>query len=161
MPRVPLHATLVVIALALLVIGCGRQVGETPAPTPVDFEGIVEVLIQGGIHVTDLRSGDPGCDDRTLVGTAISALASGLDQAPPVRIHFYLFRDHAAYGRRRADVDACLRVFIANPAAIEAVDASPYVAAGEGPWGSQFRTALRAALIAASHVVPASLPPPS
>ena len=149
------------LALALGAIGCGRQVGETPAPTPADFEGIVEVLILGGIHVTDLRSGDPGCTDRSLVGTAISAFVSGHDQATPVRIHFYLFRNHAAYDRRRADVDACLQAFIADPAAIEAVDASPYVAAGKGPWGTQFRTALRAGLIAASHVVPAASPPPS
>jgi len=143
---------LVALSLALVVTGCGRQVGETAAPTPADFEGIVETLIRAGIHVTDLVSGDPGCADRTLVGPAISARLSGLDQATPVRIHFYLFRDRAAYERRRGDVDACLQTFIANSAAVEAVDASPYIAAGEGPWATRFRDALREALIASSHI---------
>ena len=159
--RIGARACLLVALVVLVVAGCGRQVGETPAPTPADFEGIVETLQQRGFTVSDLVSGDPGCPDPTLVGPAISARLRGLDQATPVKIHFYLFRNAAAYDRRRADVDTCLRAFVVNVTALEAVDASPYVAAGEGPWGSQFRAALRDALIAASHVVPSSSPPPS
>jgi len=152
-PRVHARLALLVVALALGATGCGRQVGNTPAPTPADFEGIVQALTVDDFEVSDLVSGDPGCDDRTLVGPAISALLQGLDQATPVRVHFYLFRNRDAYQRRRVDVDTCLRAFIADPSAIESVDASPYVAAGQGPWGAGFREALRRVLIDASHIV--------
>ena len=72
--RIGLRACLLLALVVLVAAGCGRQVGETPAPTPADFEGIVDVLHLGGFTVSDVVSGDPGCTDRTLAGPAISAL---------------------------------------------------------------------------------------
>jgi hypothetical protein len=67
-----------------------------------------------------------------------------------VRLRIYIFADQAAFYRRRADVDTCIATWATDPAAIETIDAPPYVVAGQGPWGAAFKTALGAALRAAA-----------
>lgn len=129
--------------LAVAVAACSGPVGATPRPTAADFPGLTQAWARAGITATDVRSGDPGCDDPTLVGPAISFTGQGLDQAQPTRIYLYIFRNRDAYDRRRADVDTCARAFATAPATFEAVDAPPFVAMGAGPWGVQFRDALR------------------
>ena len=144
------HSPRVVLVLAclgaILASTCSGPIGATPRPTAADFEGLVREFTLAGIAVTDVVSGDPGCEDATLVGPAISFTAQGLDQSTPVRVRLYIFRNRDAYDRRRTDVDVCARQFVTDPATYEAVDAPPFVAVGQGPWGTRFRDAIRLGL---------------
>lgn len=134
------------VLLLTLVAACGRISTAEPAPTPADFEGIAAQLTKRGIAVSDVVSGDAGCQDPTLVQTAIGFTASGIDQAQPVRTYLYIFRNRDAFERLRATVDECARAFVTDPETFETVEQSPFVVAGQGPWGPDFEAALREAL---------------
>jgi hypothetical protein len=138
------------VLLVTLVAACGRISTAEPAPTPADFEGIASQLTKRGMAVGDVVSGDAGCTDSTLVQTAIGFTASGLDQTEPVRIYLYIFRNREAFERLRATVDECARAFVTDPETFETVEQSPFVVAGQGPWGSRFEAALREALTVAA-----------
>jgi hypothetical protein len=139
-----LVATAFVIAL---VLASCSTIGHTPAPaTPAPFPGIAGQLSLHGIRVTGIVSGDAGCADANLAKTAIAFDASGLDQATTVRLHVYIFRDRATYERLRPTIDACAASFVTDPATYESVETSPYVVAGQGPWGTTFKDNLRAAI---------------
>jgi hypothetical protein len=134
--------------IALIAVGCSVVVDPTPAsPTPADFGGIAAALVQGGIAVAHPVSGDAGCDDSVLRPTAISFEASGLDQATPVKIYSYLFADRATFERLRTTVDNCARSYVTDPDTYESAEQSPFVVAGQGPWGPQFKAKLRALLV--------------
>lgn len=147
--RRPALATLLAI-LAVVLGGCGTVSSSPPAPTPTDFSGIATDLAAQGIGIDQLVSGDPGCPDPSLVPTAISFLAHGLDQAKPTKLYIYIFSSADVYRRRNAAVDACARSYISDPATYERVDASPFVVTGQGPWGPTFTSRLRAALMTAA-----------
>lgn len=134
-----------VIVVALLA-GCGTVSRTPPVPTPADFPTIAGALTNGGIRVGTIVSGDPGCADQNLGKTAIAFDASGLDQPFPARIYIYIFRNRQTYERLRSTIDACAASYVTDPATYESVETSPYVVAGQGPWGPQFRAALRAAI---------------
>jgi hypothetical protein len=141
-----------VLAIALLVAGCGTISRTPPAPTPADFPGIAGVLTQHGIHVDPgaIVSGDAGCDDADLAKTAIGFDASGLDQVTPVRVHIFIFRNRETYERLRSSIDHCATSFVTDPETFESVETSPYVVAGQGPWGTLFRDNIRAAIVEAA-----------
>jgi hypothetical protein len=139
-----------VVLIVLVLSACDALRGTPPSPTPGDFGTLAQALSQRGITAEKAVSGDPGCDDPTLAPTAISFTASGLDQPAAVRLRVYLFRDNPAYERRRADVDTCAAAWATDSASFELVDASPFVIAGQGPWGAEFKAALRDALIQAA-----------
>jgi hypothetical protein len=132
--------------IALLLAGCGIVSTTAPSPTPADFPGIAAELAKQGINVNHAVSGDAGCDDHVLAPTAISFDAVGLDQATPVRLHLYVFRNRAVFERLRGTVDSCARAFVTDPESYESVDQSPFVIASQGPWGSAFEAALRQGL---------------
>lgn len=138
------------VLLLTLVAACGRISTAEPAPTPADFEGIAAQLTKRGIALGEVVSGDAGCQDPTLVQTAIGFTASGLDEAQPVRIYLYIFRNRDAFERLRATVDECARAFVTDPETFETVEQSPFVVAGQGPWGPDFEAALREALMVAA-----------
>ncbi len=140
--RVPL----VICLVALLVAACGVVSTTPPAPTPADFPGFAIELGKRGVVVEHPVSGDAGCSDPILAPTAIGFDASGLDQAEVVRVYLYIFRNRAAFERLRASVDDCARTFVTDATTFESVEDSPFVVAGQGPWGSQFKAALRSAL---------------
>ena len=142
MPRARIGLLLVTTMLA----GCGAFRGAAPSPSPADFGVFATELLARGVAVSNVVSGDPGCDDASLAPTAIAFKASGLDQAAAVQVRVYLFRDDAALDRRRADLDTCVAAWATDPATFELIDATPFVLAGQGPWGSQFTTALTAAI---------------
>lgn len=142
--RLALHA-LLLVSVAVLAGACGAAT-QPPSPTPADFPGITRVLGPLGISVTDIVSGDAGCDDAHLAPTGISFRASGLDQAAPVPIRVYIFHDDAAYQRNLDAIDACARSYVTDPAHYEKLQASPYVLVGQGPWGERFTVALRQGL---------------
>lgn len=146
MPRRPLAT----VAAALLLAGCSALQGAAPTPTPGDFGTLSLALVKRDIEVANAVSADAGCDDVTLAPTAIGFDASGLDQEEPVRLRIYLFKNVEAYERRRADVDACAAAWATDPATFEFVDASPFVLAGQGPWGAGFKAAVRAAMFEAA-----------
>ena len=141
---------LLAIPVLVLLGGCDVLSGSSPAPTPADFPGLAGVLTQRGIGVQRMVSGDAGCDDIELARTAIGFDARGLDQASPVRIHIYIFRNRAAYERLRATVDGCAAEYVTDPETFESVETSPFVVAGQGPWGGTFKAALRDALTEAA-----------
>lgn len=135
---------------ATLLAGCGVVAMTPPAPSPADFLGIGAELEARGLSLGRIVSGDAGCADRALTPTAISFDAKGLDQADPVRIYIYIFRNRAAFERLRASVDTCAASFITDPATFESVEESPFVVAGQGPWGADFEATLREGLTAAA-----------
>lgn len=135
-----------VAALLAVVIGCGTISTSAPEPTPADFQGIATELTKRGVVISDIVSGDAGCADPTLIPTSIGLTATGVDQAEPVRIHLFIFRNRAAFERLRATVDGCARSFVTDPETYETVEQSPFVVAGQGPWASEFEDAVRDAL---------------
>lgn len=137
-------ATLLVSALVLT--GCDALRGTPPPAKPGDFADLRLALSKLGVHAADMVAGDDGCDDPTLAPTAFAFEASGAGVAAPIPLRAYLFRDDAAYERRRADVDACVAGWATDPATFEFVDAPPFVIAGQGPWPAAFKAALRTAL---------------
>lgn len=139
---------LLVVSLALA--GCGRISTAPPEPTPADFQGIATELTVRRIAIDDLVSGDAGCDDRVLIPTAIGITAKGLDQAEPVRLYLYIFRNRASFERLRASIDDCARAFVTDPETFETVEQSPFVVAGQGPWAPEFEAAIREALLVAA-----------
>jgi hypothetical protein len=132
--------------VALVVAGCGQQIGVSPAPTAADFPGIAGFLSRHGIGLDKITSGDAGCNDAELARTAIRFAASGLDQPTPITLRIYIFGDQDAYDRRRLSVDACARAWITNPDDLISIDASPFVVMGQGPVGPEFASALRTGL---------------
>jgi hypothetical protein len=136
--------------VAILVAACGTISRTPPVPTPADFQGIAGFIVQRGIQISRIVSGDAGCPDPALGKTAIGFDAMGLDQSTPVRLYVYIFRDRATYVRLRATVDECARAFVTDPTTYDSVEASPYVLAGQGPWGATFKTNLRAAIMEAA-----------
>ena len=143
------RGALLVIA-AVLLAGCGAILEPSPEPTPADFPGIAGELANRGLDLADIVSGDDGCDDDSLTGTAIGFDASGLGQAEPVRLRVYIFRNGETYDRRRPDVDACVAQWATDPATVEMVNARPFVLAGQGPWTDEFKAAVRAGMVAAA-----------
>ena len=135
--------------LALGLGGCGAAT-RPPSPTPADFPGITRVLGPLWIAASDIVSGDAGCDDRHLAPTAISFSASGLDQATPVRMYLYIFRDHDAFERNLGAIDSCARSYVGDSAGYEKIAVSPYVIAGQGPWSPTFTSTLTQALTEAA-----------
>jgi hypothetical protein len=135
-----------VLALALATAACGTISTSPPAPTPADFQGIASELTKRDIVIDHIVSGDAGCDDPVLVPTAIGLDTSGLDQAEPVRIYLYIFRNRASFERLRAEIDACARSFVTDPQTFETIEQSPFVVAGQGPWAPDFEAAIREAL---------------
>jgi hypothetical protein len=141
---------LALLSLVLALVGCGTISTAPPAPTPADFQGIATELTVRKIAIDDIVSGDAGCDDRTLIPTAIGLTASGLDQAEPVRIYLYIFRNRDSFERLRASIDDCARSFVTDPETFETVEQSPFVLAGQGPWAPEFEAAVREALLEAA-----------
>ncbi len=131
------------LCLALTLSGCSAILASPPVPDPQPFPGIAGELGRVGIDVQTWTSGDSGCNDSTLNPTAIRFTAKGLDQSNPITLRIYIFRDHAAWDRRLADVDACSGAWATDPSTFEVIQRSPYVVAGQGPWPPQFAAALR------------------
>jgi hypothetical protein len=140
----------VAVVVAILLAACGTISNTPPVPTPADFQGIAGSIVQRGIRIEHIVSGDAGCQDADLSKTAIGFDAAGLDQATSVRVHVYIFRNRATYERLRAAIDSCARMYVTDPETYESVETSPYVLAGQGPWGPSFKTNLRAAIVEAA-----------
>jgi hypothetical protein len=141
-------ASLAIVA-GLLLAGCGRA-ATAPSPTPADFAGIVEQLAKAGIGVANVVSGDPGCRDATLAPTAIAFDASGLDQAQPVRIYVYIFRNRDSWQRLAGTVATCARSYVTDETTYQSLSPSPFVVSGQGPWASRFAAGLADAFTVAA-----------
>ena len=135
---------------AVLLAGCSALLQSAPAPTPMDFPGIAGELANRGLVLDHISSGDDGCHDSTLTGTAIGFDASGLGVETPTRLRIYIFRTGDTYERRQADVDPCVAIWATDPATIEFIEAKPFVLAGQGPWPAAFKAAIREALMVAA-----------
>jgi hypothetical protein len=142
----PLRVALASFVIPLLLAACGSVAVTPPAPTPADFTGIATELTKRGLVLDKLTSGDAGCDDQTLTQTAIGFDAKGLDQADPVRLRIYIFRNRDAFDRLRSTVDTCARSYVTDPDTYEALEQSPYVLTGVGPWPPPFKAVLQEAL---------------
>jgi hypothetical protein len=140
----------VALVLASAIAACAVLTEPAPAPTPADFQGIATEIVKRGIAIDHLVSGDAGCDDKVLNPTAIGLDASGKDQAEPVRLYLYIFRNRDAYERLRSAIDECARSFVTDPETFESIESSPFVLAGQGPWAPEFKATLREALTVAS-----------
>ena len=131
------------LALAFALAGCGSVLQSPPTPDPEAFPGIAGQLGRFGVDVLNWTSGDPGCDDPTLSPTSIRFEAQGLDQATPVVLRIYIFRNRDAWERRMPDVDTCAQAWAEDPATFVILQVSPYVLTGQGPWPPQFDAAVR------------------
>lgn len=138
------------LVVVLLVAGCSAFKGTAPEPTPQDFGGIAGDIALEGITVGRPVSGDAGCTDPSLIPTAIGFDVSGLGVPSPIRARVYIFSNHAAYERRRPDVDTCVGAWATDPPNVEFIDVSPYVLVVQGPVPDAFKTALTRGLTAAA-----------
>ena len=129
-----------------LLAGCGTVSMTPPPATPTDFPGLTGRLNAAGIEVRDWVSGDPGCDDRELARSAIRFSAWGHDQAEPVTMYLYVFRNRDAWERNRAAIAPCAAGFVTDPDTFEQVEQSPFVVAGQGPWAPEFEASFRETL---------------
>ena len=77
-------------------------------------------------------------------------MASGVDQAEPVKIYLYIFRNRAAFDRHREEVGPCAQAFVTDPDTYEEVEESPFIVAGQGPWAPGFEAAVREVLAKAA-----------
>jgi hypothetical protein len=136
--------------LATVVGACSTISRTPPVPTPADFGGIAGDVVQRGIAVSHVVSGDAGCPNPDLAKTAIAFDAVGLDQPSPVRIYLYVFRNRETYERLRSTIDGCAQTYVTDPETYESVETSPFVLSGQGPWGPQFKENLRAGLVEAA-----------
>ena len=132
--------------VAAIVAACGGITVTEPPATPTDFPGLTGRLNAAQVEVRDWVSGDAGCDDPDLVPAAIRFSAYGLDQATPVTMRLFVFRNRAAFERHRAAVGPCAMAWVTDPGTYEEVQESPYVLAGQGPWAPRFEAALREVL---------------
>jgi hypothetical protein len=131
------------LALAFLLTGCAGVLQSPPVPDPEAFPGITGQLGRFGVEVLNWTSGEPGCDDPELSPTSIRFEAQGLDQASPVLLRIYIFRNREAWDRNLPDVDLCAAAWAEDPATFEMLQVSPYVLAGQGPWPPEFEAAIR------------------
>jgi hypothetical protein len=144
--RHAIAATLAAAAIASTVAACGA-LRLTPEPaTPTDFPGLTGRFNAAGVQVRDWVSGDAGCDNPDLIPASISFTASGLDQATPVKVYLYIFRDRAAFDRHRDQIGPCAETFVTDAQTYEEVEQSPYVVSGQGPWAPGFEAAVRSVL---------------
>lgn len=134
------------LALATVLAGCAGVLQSPPVPDPEPFPGIAGQLGRFGVEVLNWTSGDPGCVDPELSPTSIRFEAKGLDQASPVLLRIYIFRNREAWERRLADVDACAAQWAVDTPTFELLQVSPYVLAGQGPWPPEFDNAVRMAI---------------
>ncbi len=139
----PVRRALSALLLSVLVAGCGVVSTTPPVPSPAGFTDIANGLASRGIRIDHVVSGDAGCTDPDLIPTAIGLDAAGLDQGSIVRLHLFIFRNRASFEKLRETVDTCAQSFVTDPQTFESIDESPYVLAGQGPWGQQFEAALR------------------
>lgn len=130
----------------LTVAACGTISMTQPPATPTDFPGITGRLHAAQITVQSWVSGDAGCSDPDLVSSAISFQAYGLDQTQPVKLYLYMFRDRPAFERHRDQIGPCAQAWVTDPQTYQQIEQSPYIVAGQGPWGRSFEAALRATL---------------
>lgn len=129
--------------MILALAACDYVETTPPAPTPADFPGIAVEFAKRGLHLEHVVSGQPGCDDPKLAPTAIAFQADGLDQATPVEIYLYVFRNRDSFKRLRSTIDTCAQSFVTDPATFETAEESPFVLAGQGPWAPEFEAVLR------------------
>ena len=151
-PRTPAvgGSFLVAVGLAVSLAACGTISRTPPLPTPADFGGIAGDIGLRGIAVSHVVSGDAGCPDQDQAKTAIAFDASGLDQAAPVRLYLYVFRNRETYERLRSTIDGCAAAYVTDPESYESVETSPFVVSGQGPWGRQYKESLRSAIVQAA-----------
>ncbi|HYH93608.1 MAG TPA: hypothetical protein VD763_10645 [Candidatus Saccharimonadales bacterium] len=149
----PVHAwrprvlgPLLLCLLLVIATGCDAISTTPPAPTPADFQGIASELTRRGVVIDDIVSGDAGCDDEVLTPTAIALTTSGLDQATPVRLYLYIFRNREVFERLRATIDGCARSYVTDPQTFESIEQSPFVVTAQGPWAPEFEAAVRESL---------------
>jgi hypothetical protein len=141
---------LVVVLAACLTLAACEGDNNPANPTPASLSTTLEVFGSQGVILSGVVSGDAGCPNADLAHTAVSFNARGFDQATPTRIYLYGFRNRATFQRLASTVDACARSYVTNPAAYGAIQMSPFVLAGPGPWAPTFTEKLRAALTKAA-----------
>jgi len=146
----PTRLAALLAVLVLAVSACGGLIGTEPPATPTDFPGLAGRMKLAGVVLDDWVSGDAGCDDPNLVPASISFNATGLDQATPVKIYLYVFRNKDAWERHRDAIGPCAQSWVTDPETYEEVQESPYVIAGQGPWAPHFEAAVRSALATAA-----------
>ena len=138
-----------VASLALLLAGCGSgldAIHGSPKATPTDFAGLTQKFAIHNLVVDKVVSGDSGCTDQGLAPMAISFTIAGLGESAPLPARLYRFRNDDSYTKLRATVDTCAAEWVADPAALLMIDATPYVLVMEGVTDQAFIDALRTSL---------------
>jgi hypothetical protein len=145
------RASLVLAAVAACLLLAACEGDDNPAnPTPASLSTTLQVFGAQGITLSNVVSGDAGCSNTDLAHAAVSFDAKGLDQTTPTRLYLYGFRNRTVFQQNLSAVDACARSYVTDPQTYESVETSPFVIAGQGPWGPQLKDNLRAALVEAA-----------
>jgi len=133
----------------MVLAGCGSgldAIHGSPKATPTDFAGLTQKFAVRNLVVDKVVSGDAGCTDQGLAPMAISFTIAGLGESAPLPARLYRFRNDDSYTKLRATVDICAAEWVADPAALLMIDATPYVLVMEGVTDQAFIDALRTSL---------------
>ena len=112
--RVPLAA--VAVAVAAAARRCGTISRTPPVPTPADFQGIAGAMVQRGIKVSHVVSGDAGCATRTWRRRPSRSTPSGSTRRRPSASTSTSSGTGDTYERLRSTVDDCARSYVTDPA---------------------------------------------
>ena len=130
---------------------CGT-ISTTPPPPPRPTSRASPAASTWPGSGADWVSGDPGCADAGARAARRSGFeAPGLDQAEPVTLYLYIFRNRdGVRAQPREAVGPCAAAFVTDAETYEQIEQSPYVIASQGPWAPEFEAALRKTLEAAA-----------
>jgi hypothetical protein len=135
------------IALVAALIGACRA-GGAASPSPPGFEEIFGELARRGATVSEIVSGDPGCDDPSLVANAVRFTVV-LSDGTRRQVHLFGFRNDVALANAAGSLERCRADFagrVEPGATIGATTAGPYYAFG-APWSAELEVLLREAAL--------------
>ncbi len=132
------------LLVSLLTAGCGSF---SVTPRPGASSDILAELAVRGAQVTDVTSGDPGCQSPELVGNAVRARVAIPGDEEPRLVHLLVFRNGSALQAAAAEIASCRQEVAADngDADIDVVEVSPYSAFGPD-WSPEFERFLESAM---------------
>ncbi|MGI8703076.1 MAG: hypothetical protein ACR2JZ_01025 [Candidatus Limnocylindrales bacterium] len=150
---VPLSARLGALLVALIATaGCA---GTAPSPTAQDYQGLFEALALRGASVSNIVSGDPGCDDPGLAANSVRIRLRDPDDGAQRDAHLFVFKDRAFFEQAGPAVDACQEAFEVERGMADGqaqrLDVSPFRIFGTD-WSPALREAVGEALIGSAGI---------
>ena len=125
--------------VVLLVAGCSYVETTPPPPTPADFRGSPASSSSAASSSTASSRATPAATTRSSARPPSRSTRRGSTRRPRSGSTCTSSGNRATFERLRATIDACARTYVTDPQTYESVEQSPFVMAGQGPWGRAVR----------------------